>query len=229
MKTTQISTIFAPIDQEWTEIEVCPCRNVDNDQIEVCDEEECQFYGVYIHTEDGFALSIADFTSKALADNLKLLIESAVKFCRNTHLGYVPAPYCPPPPFPAEDTDNQKNNIHEAIYSQMAGRLQRSADINLTTIPVKEITGWDGLSWTQGMLLREVPFDDFIKFMRHNSNDLVISLESYRKLLLAGKELVEENKLPEHATSNINTFRSCLANLFRKNKTPLLIEMGTIQ
>ena len=233
----KINTIFAPITEPWTSIEVCPCRMVTIDEIELCEEDICEFYGVYIKTlEDGFSISMADFTDKAMAENLKLLIESSVKFCRNHHLGYVPAPYCPPPPLPADNNsshENTKEEIYEQIKERSLGRmkdkLQRSADIDLNTMPIKAITGWDELPWTQGMLLRDIPFEDFIKFMMHNTNHLAIPLESYRKLLIAGKELVEENKIPEHATSNINAFRSCLANLFRKNKTPLLIEMGTIQ
>ncbi|TXI12726.1 MAG: hypothetical protein E6Q68_03285 [Polynucleobacter sp.] len=199
----KINTIFAPITEPWISIEVCPCRMVTIDEIELCEEDICEFYGVYIKTlEDGFSISMADFTDKAMAENLKLLIESSVKFCRNRDLEYVPAPYCPPPAIPIK-IDPTTNDINKAIYEEF-------------------LKGWDAAPWTEGMILRQVPFKDFIKFMRPNGTmHLLLPMKSYRTLLLAAKELVDENKIPDHAAENINDFRHSIEGLFNKNGTPL--------
>ena len=62
----------------WTTIEVNPCRNV-NDEVEVCEPKEAEFWSVYVRKTDGLASCIADLPTKSMANQLKETILNLAK------------------------------------------------------------------------------------------------------------------------------------------------------
>lgn len=78
-RRTSLAVIYAPVTEPWASVEINACQYVGDNSIETCDEEDADFYSVYLRLNSGMVQCVADFTNKHLAENLKLLLETAAE------------------------------------------------------------------------------------------------------------------------------------------------------
>lgn len=72
----------------WDDIEIQPCREVDDSTIEVCEPEDAQFWSVYLRQVSGGVQCIADVAGRKEAVALSDLIKNAVlSYKDNGYLG----------------------------------------------------------------------------------------------------------------------------------------------
>lgn len=72
--------------KQWDNIEIHPCKvykENDKEFWEQCEENEAQFYSVYIHLIDGGLQCIADFTTKELAERFARTLRTLTMSVKN--------------------------------------------------------------------------------------------------------------------------------------------------
>jgi hypothetical protein len=66
---TPKTTAFYPTSAHWDNVEIHPMQNIDSP--ELCEEDEAEFYSIFLHLTSGGLKCIADLPSKELAYSLK--------------------------------------------------------------------------------------------------------------------------------------------------------------
>lgn len=76
MMNNIITTSFPLVRQSFNAIEIHPCRLIDQNSIEQCEDHQADFWSVYIHLSEGGLECIADFSTEELAIQFNDFLDS---------------------------------------------------------------------------------------------------------------------------------------------------------
>lgn len=74
-----ITANFHTITEPFDEIEVHPCRYIDNESIEQCEPSEAHFWSTYVHFTGRGLDCVADFASQELAEQFRTFLKSVLE------------------------------------------------------------------------------------------------------------------------------------------------------
>jgi hypothetical protein len=73
-----ITANFHTITEPFDEVEVHPCRYIDNESVEQCEPAQANFWSTYVHFTAGGLDCVADFATQELAEQFRTFLKSII-------------------------------------------------------------------------------------------------------------------------------------------------------